>query len=93
MANKHAAEKAMRVSLRRRTRNRIVRSSARTQVRQAVATVEEGDTTAGEQAVREAIRSLDKAASKGVIKKNNASRRKGRLMKKLNQARTAATPK
>ncbi len=93
MANKHAAEKAMRVSLRRRTRNRIVRSSARTQVRQAVATVEESDAAASEQAVREAIRSLDKAASKGIIKKNNASRRKARLMKKLNQARAATTPK
>ncbi len=93
MANKHAAEKAMRVSLRRRTRNRIVRSTARTQVRQAAATVAEGDAAAGEHAVREAIRSLDKAASKGIIKKNNASRRKARLMKKLNQARAAATPK
>lgn len=93
MANKHAAEKAIRVSLRRRTRNRIIRSAARTQVRHAVATVAEGDATAGGQAVREAVRSLDKAAGKGIIKKNNASRRKARLMKKLNQARAAATPK
>jgi len=37
-----------------------------------------------------AIRALDKAAEKGVIKKNNAARRKSRLMKKFNQAK--ATP-
>ncbi len=93
MANKHAAEKAMRVSLRRRTRNRVVRSSARTQVRQAIASVEEGDKDASVQTTRQAIRALDKAAQKGVIKKNNAARRKARLMKKLNQAQAAAAPK
>ncbi len=34
-------------------------------------------------AVKEAIRSLDRASSKGVIHKNNAARRKSRLMKQL----------
>ena len=89
MANKHAAEKAMRVSLRRRIRNRIVRSSARTQVKQAVAVLDEGEAGTDE-AVRDAIRALDKASAKGIIKKNNAARRKSRLMKKLNKSKTAA---
>lgn len=88
MANKHAAEKAMRNSARRRVRNRIVRASARTQVRKALETTESNDATA-EKVVGEATRALDKAASKGVIKKNNAARRKSRLMKKLNLSRTA----
>lgn len=90
MANKHAAEKAIRISLRRRTRNRVVRSSARTFVKQAASAVSSGDATESAQSVQEAIRALDKAAQKGVIKKNNAARRKSRLMKKLNQSRAAA---
>jgi small subunit ribosomal protein S20 len=90
LANKHAAEKAIRISLRRRTRNRVVRSSARTHVKQAASAVSSGDATESAQAVQEAIRALDKAAQKGVIKKNNAARRKSRLMKKLNQSRAAA---
>jgi small subunit ribosomal protein S20 len=91
LANKHAAEKAIRVSARRRTRNRIVRASARTQVKQAIVALPEGDAAASEEAVHKAIRALDKAASKGIIKKNNAARRKSRLVKKLNKSRT--TPK
>ncbi len=83
MANKHAAEKAIRVSARRRVRNRVVRSSARTRVRQAVAAIDDGEANTEPQ-VREAMRSLDKAAAKGIITKNNAARRKSRLMKKLN---------
>ena len=76
LANKHAAEKAMRNSLRRRTRNRVTRASARTQVKQAVGAISDGDVQASEQTVAEAIVALDRAASKGVIKKNNAARRK-----------------
>jgi small subunit ribosomal protein S20 len=92
LANKHAAEKAMRISLRRRTRNRVVRSSARTHVKQAASVLSSGNEAESAQAIREAVRALDKAAQKGVIKKNNAARRKSRLMKKLNQSR-ANTPK
>jgi len=39
--------------------------------------------------VSEAIRALDKAAEKGIIHRNNAARRKSRLMRKLNEAATA----
>jgi len=35
------------------------------------------------EAIREAVSALDKAAEKGVIHKNNAARRKSRLMKRL----------
>lgn len=90
MPNKHAAEKAMRISVRRRVRNRGVRSSTRTQVRQAVESTDSGDAANTEQAIRRAIRALDKAAAKGVIKKNNAARRKSRLMNKLNKMRAGA---
>ncbi len=88
MANKHAAEKAMRQSARRRTRNRVIRAAARTQAKRAQVAVGTQEASA-QQLVREAIRALDQAAQKGVIKKNNAARRKSRLMKKLNQLQAA----
>ena len=66
----------------RRLRNRNIRGAARTAVNQARAAFEanEPETKA---AILKAISALDKAAEKGIIHKNNAARRKGRLMKKL----------
>ncbi len=89
LANKHAAEKAIRQSARHRVRNRVVRAAARSQVKKAVVAVAANEATS-EQTVKEAIHALDNAAQKGVIKKNNAARRKSRLMKKLNQAKATA---
>ena len=66
----------------RRLRNRNSRGAARTAVNQARAAFEanEPETKAS---ILKAISALDKAAEKGIIHKNNAARRKGRLMKKL----------
>ena len=88
-AKKHAGLKAKRQSIRHRARNRVVRMTARTEIKDANALLETGKAAEAEQAVRQAIRALDLAAQKGVIKKNNAARRKARLMKKLNQAKGA----
>jgi small subunit ribosomal protein S20 len=88
-AKKHAGLKAMRQSIKHRARNRIVRMTARTEVKNAGASIATGKAEESEKAVRQAIRALDRAATKGVIKKNNAARRKARLMKKLNQAKAA----
>ncbi len=77
----------MRQSARRRVRNRVARAAARTQVKQANATISAGVAADAEKATVAAIRALDKAAEKGIIKKNNAARRKSRLMKKLNALR------
>jgi small subunit ribosomal protein S20 len=66
----------------------MYRSRARTMVKKAEQAIlnDEPDETL----VHEAIRTLDKAAVKGIIHKNNAARRKSRLMKKLNEATRAA---
>ena len=66
----------------RRLRNRNLRGSARTAVSQARAAMEENSPETKE-AVMKAISALDRAVEKGVIHKNNAARRKSRLMKKL----------
>ena len=65
-----------------RLRNRNVRGAARTAVNQARAAYDANEPETKE-AIMKAISALDKAAEKGVIHKNNAARRKGRLMKKL----------
>ena len=65
----------------RRLRNRKFRGGARAALREARATIEAG--APDKAAVIEAISRLDKAAEKGVIHKNNAARRKSRLMKAL----------
>ncbi len=87
MPNNAAAEKRMRQEEKRRTFNRRTKSVVKTNVtkaRQAITTPAVPSEDAIE-AVRQAVSELDKAAKKGVIHKNNAARRKSRLMKQLNK--------
>lgn len=83
MANIKSQIKRNRQNEKRRLRNRIFRGRARTFVKKARLAIESGDVEAAREATRLAISALDKAAEKGVIHKNNASRRKSRLMKRL----------
>jgi len=79
LANTASAIKRIRSNERKRVRNKIVRTKTRTAVRVArEATPEEAKA-----ATMAAISALDRAAQKGVIHRNNAARRKGRLMKHL----------
>ncbi len=85
MANKKSAIKRLRSADRRRLRNRVYRGGARTIVRNARQLIEAGREEEAREAVRRAASALDKAAEKGIIHKNNAARRKSRLMRQLNQ--------
>ncbi len=85
MATRSAA-KAHRQSLKRRLRNRMVRSATRTIVKKAEAAIAAGDPEAARQAVRAALSHLARAAKKGVIHANAAARRKSRLVLKYNAA-------
>jgi small subunit ribosomal protein S20 len=69
----------------RRLRNKAVRSELRTRTKKAVDAVTTGAEGADE-AVRIAMKRIDKSATKGVIHKNEAARRKSRLMKRLTRA-------
>ena len=82
MANIKSQIKRNRQNEKRRVRNRTFRGAARTAVNQA-RTALEGNVPETPEAVMQAISMLDKAAAMGVIHANNASRRKGRLMKRL----------
>jgi len=66
----------------RRVRNKAVRSELRTRTKGAVAAAETGADNAAD-AERLAMKRIDKAATKGVIHKNAAARRKSRLAKRL----------
>ncbi len=89
MANTKSAQKRIRSDARKRMRNLRVRSRVKTFIKKAEQTVFTGGEDAAE-AVRVACSELDKAATKGVIHKNNAARRKGRLMAKYNKAQQSA---
>lgn len=85
MANTASAKKRIRQNLKRRTRNQTWRTRARTYIKRARMVMTQDSAESARGAVQEAIRELDRAASKGVIHKRNAARRKSRLMKQLNQ--------
>ncbi len=68
-----------------RLRNRVYRGSARTYLRKAMAAIHAEDIEKSKTDVVKAIKALDKAAGKGVIHKNNAARRKSRLMTHYNK--------
>jgi small subunit ribosomal protein S20 len=72
----------------RRLRNKGVRSELKTRIKTAVSAAEGGAETAGE-ALRTAVVRLDQAASKGIIHKNQAARRKSRLTRRINKLSSA----
>lgn len=83
MANIKSQIKRNRQNDKRRLRNRVVRGSTRSFIAKARTALGGSSTETATEAVKTAIRMLDKAAEKGVIHKNNAARRKSRLMKHL----------
>jgi small subunit ribosomal protein S20 len=87
-----SAKKQARAGVRRAARNRAVRSEVKTKVVKARRTLTGGPVAEAERfaIALEAIQALDRAASKGVLHRNNAGRRKARLAKQL--AKLAITP-
>jgi small subunit ribosomal protein S20 len=86
VANIKSQIKRNRQNERLRLANKAVRSEIKTRTKNAVATVGSEENA---EAVRLAIKRIDKAAAKGVIHKNQASNRKGRLMRRLNALNAA----
>jgi small subunit ribosomal protein S20 len=80
VANIKSQKKRNLTNLKARERNKAVKSELKTRVKAALHDAETGTDQAGE-SLRLAQKRLDKAASKGVIHKNQAARRKSRLMK------------
>jgi small subunit ribosomal protein S20 len=85
VANIRSQIKRNRQTVKRQARNKSVRSELRTRTKKAHAAIEGGAENT-EEAVRLAIKRIDKAATKGVIHKNQAANRKSRLMKRAAKA-------
>ncbi|RMG89941.1 MAG: 30S ribosomal protein S20 [Chloroflexi bacterium] len=83
MANHKSALKRIRQNAKRRVYNRTYRARARTFVKKARLAIGSGDLEAAREATRLAVKDLDMAASRGIIHKRNAARRKSRLMQQL----------
>ena len=86
MANIKSQIKRVKTNEKRRQRNKSVRSSVRTAVRKFREAVEAGNAEEAAELQRAASRALDKAASKGVIHKNQAANRKSAMAKRISSA-------
>ena len=92
MANIKSQIKRNKQNEKRRLRNRVYRGSARIAVRNASSMMEVGNAEETQVAMLRAISALDRAAEKGVIHKNNAARRKSRLMKRMSALNIESKP-
>jgi small subunit ribosomal protein S20 len=89
VANIRSQIKRNRQTVKRQARNKAVRSELRTRTKRANAAIAE-DVESAEEAIRSAVKRIDKAAAKGVIHKNQAANRKSRLMKRAAKASAEA---
>jgi small subunit ribosomal protein S20 len=83
LANTLSSKKRIRQNEKHRLRNKTVRTRTRSFIKRAQLAIEEGNPENATQAVKKAISEIDRAKSKGILHRNNAARRKSRLMKRL----------
>ncbi len=85
MANIKSAKKRILVNRTKADRNKAIRSSVKTATKKVFAAVESGDKAAAATALRNATKTIEMAASKGVYHKNNAARKVSRISKAVNR--------
>ena len=84
MPNIKSAIKRVSVIEKKTLQNNMVKSAYKTAVKSFELAVAEGNKSKAEKAFKEAVKKVDQACTKGVIKANTASRKKSALAKKLN---------
>jgi len=84
--SKDTAEKRIKQSEKRHERNVAAKSKIKTAFKKALEAVEQGKTDEVKELVKTAVVTIDTAASKKIMHKNKAARKKSRLMKKMNEA-------
>lgn len=87
MPNIKSAIKRVNVIKTKTLQNNMVKSAYKTAVRNFESAVEAGDKEKAEETFKNAVKKVDQACSKGVIKANTASRKKSNLAKKLNSVK------
>ncbi len=93
MPNTKSAAKQARSSERKAVRNRSVKSRLKTLEKKYLGLLKDGKVTEAKQAFSDVASAFDKAAKSGVIKKENASRKRSRLQLRLNAGSKASAPK
>lgn len=88
-----SAKKRLRQNIKHNLINRSYRTALRTQIKKFLSIAKAGNVQAAQEELRLAIKKLDKGATKGILHKNTASRKKSRLTKKLNQIKATAQEK
>ena len=86
MPNIKSAKKRVLVAEARNARNKAERSAMKTAVKKFEVAAAEGNRTEAEGAYKVAVKAVDKAAAKGILHKNTASRKKARLAKQMAKA-------
>ena len=84
MANIKSQIKRNRTNESRRVRNKAVRSALKTSAKKVQQAAQSGGAEGFGQVLRETTRELDRAASKGILHKRTAARRKSRLARSVN---------
>ncbi|MCD8206255.1 MAG: 30S ribosomal protein S20 [Clostridia bacterium] len=85
MPNIKSAKKRVKTTEKRTQRNRFYKTRVKTEIKRFMAAVDAGDREEAERILPNTISTIDKAVSKGVLKKNNAANKKSRLQLKLNE--------
>lgn len=85
MANMKSAIKRIRVNEKNRVANQMVKSTMRTNIKRVESLISENNVEEAQAALKVAVKKIDKAVQKGVIHKNNGTRQKTRLTKKVNE--------
>jgi len=85
LANIKSAKKRIKVTMKKALRNRAIKSRTKTAMKKVVVACNAGDVPAARTALTGAVKTIDKAASKGVYHKNNAARKKSKLAKLVNK--------
>jgi small subunit ribosomal protein S20 len=68
----------------RNLRNRSRRTNLRTSIKKVVTAISDNNPEQAQASLKEAISALDRAALKNIVHRNNAARKKSRLMRKVN---------
>ena len=80
MANIKSAKKRIKITAKKTLRNRMIKSRTNTEMKKVIVAVKNNSKDEAQFALKNALKFIDKATSKGVYHKNNAARKKSRLV-------------
>jgi small subunit ribosomal protein S20 len=90
VANIKSAKKRIRTSLKQRLRNKMTKSKVKSAVRSFLEAVKAGEVVTAQEKYVQAQKLIDTTATKGILHKNNAARKKSRLASLLNKIKASS---